>query len=88
VGYQKYIHQASRIAQDNTNQDEPDMPDFAGMDDVSEDSEEDNNFDDDLVQKTKYSKFTFSGMSFKDYVNSLEVTLNDEMRKIVEAYIA
>lgn len=62
------------------------MPDFAGMDAVSEDSDE-NNFDDSNHEKMKYSKFTFSGMSFKDYVNSLEANLNEEMKKIVSAYI-
>jgi hypothetical protein len=86
VGYQKYIHSASRIAQDNTDQDAPLFPDLAAFAEVSEGEEEDEEARINDLQK--YSKFTFSGMSFKDYVHSIEQNLNEEMKKIVETYIS
>jgi hypothetical protein len=33
------------------------------------------------------TKFTFSGLSFKDYINNIDSGLNDEFRKIVDTYI-
>jgi len=33
------------------------------------------------------SKFNFSGMSFKDYVRSIQEELNDELRILVNAFI-
>ena len=58
------------------------LPNFAAFDEISEEEE-----DDKMNDMQKYSKFTFSGMSFKDYVHSIEVNLNEEMRKIVDTYI-
>lgn len=53
---------------------------------MSESSEESVHIEQQNDPKRK-SKFNFSGMSFKDYVNNIKEELNDEMKKIVNLYI-
>ena len=50
-------------------------------DDDADDYDEENN------ELKKISKFNFSGLSFKDYVNSIDNDLNTEMASLVTLFI-
>ena len=89
-----------KVILDNTDQFEPNMPNFSAFMAVNEEEwdtpeEEDSpeeevkqEIDENLNNDSKYkSKFNFSGMSFKDYVRSIQEELNDELRILVNRFI-
>ena len=46
-------------------------------------SDEGEDYDDELNDLKKISKFNFSGLSFKDYVSNIDQDLNSEMQTLV-----
>lgn len=96
VGYQKYLHIMGKVILDNTDQFEPNMPNFSAFmavneeawDSPEEEEEEVEDVIDDNGDDMKgKSKFNFSGMSFKEYVRSIQEELNDELRVLVNTFI-
>ena len=50
-------------------------------------SDNDEDYDDELNDLRKISKFNFSGLSFKDYVSNIDTELNNEMSTLVSLFI-
>ena len=101
VGYQKYLHIMGKVILDNTDQFEPNMPNFSSFLAVNEEDwdspqeekepeeseQEETEDEQDQTKVMNKSKFNFSGMSFKDYVRSIQEELNDELRILVNCFI-
>lgn len=63
-GYQKYLHVCGKVIVDNTDQFEPNMPNFSNFlpdDEIVEEEE---------AVETK-TKFAFSGLDFKEYIKAI-----------------